>query len=133
MKLPFSSQPVLQQLRDPLAIPDVAFVSGHLVQMPRIHQQHRKPAFDRLLVHMQTGTAPRYLLRDRDKIYGSDFRERIGGMSIEEVLSAPASPWRFAKPCPMWPFRSDQRVIVHACRVRVPGWETLQTFLLTSG
>jgi putative transposase len=41
-------------------------------------------------------TAPRYLLRDRDKIYGYDFRERIQSMSIEEVLSAPASPWQRA-------------------------------------
>ena len=41
-------------------------------------------------------TAPRYLLRDRDKIYGYDFRERIQGLSIEEVLSAPASPWQRA-------------------------------------
>jgi transposase InsO family protein len=41
-------------------------------------------------------TLPRYLLRDRDKIYGCDFRERIRGMSIEEVLSAPASPWQRA-------------------------------------
>ncbi len=39
-------------------------------------------------------TVPRYLLQDRDKIYGCDFRERIRGMSIEEVLSAPASPWQ---------------------------------------
>jgi hypothetical protein len=41
-------------------------------------------------------TARRYLLRDRDKIYGCDFHERIQGMSIEEVLSAPASPWQRA-------------------------------------
>jgi putative transposase len=41
-------------------------------------------------------TAPRYLLRDRDKIYGNDFRERIRGISMEEVLSAPASPWQRA-------------------------------------
>src|SRR6266568_8412532 len=41
-------------------------------------------------------TAPRYLLRDRDKIYGYDFRERIQGLSIEEVLSALASPWQRA-------------------------------------
>ena len=41
-------------------------------------------------------TAPRYLLRDRDKIYGRDFRERIRSLSIEEVLSAPASPWQRA-------------------------------------
>src|SRR6266567_3920049 len=41
-------------------------------------------------------TAPRYLLRDRDKIYGYDYRERIQGLSIEEVLSALASPWQRA-------------------------------------
>src|SRR5215471_7339324 len=41
-------------------------------------------------------TAPRYLLRDRDKIYGEDFRQRIQGLSLEEVLSAPASPWQRA-------------------------------------
>ncbi len=41
-------------------------------------------------------TAPSYLLRDRDKIYGNDFRERIRGMRMEEVLSAPASPWQRA-------------------------------------
>ena len=40
--------------------------------------------------------APRYLLRDRDKIYGYDFRERVQSLSIEEVLSAPASPWQRA-------------------------------------
>ena len=41
-------------------------------------------------------TAPRYLLRDRDKIYGRDFRARIRSLSIEEVHSAPASPWQRA-------------------------------------
>ena len=37
-------------------------------------------------------TAPRYLLRDRDGIYGNDFRERVEGMGIKEVLTAPRSP-----------------------------------------
>src|SRR5215469_11294956 len=41
-------------------------------------------------------TAPRYLLRDRDKIYGREFQQRIRSMSIKEVLSAPASPWQRA-------------------------------------
>ena len=41
-------------------------------------------------------TAPWYLLRDRDKIYGCEFQQRIRSMSIEEVLSAPASPWQRA-------------------------------------
>ncbi|MDA2935323.1 integrase core domain-containing protein [Acidobacteria bacterium AH-259-D05] len=39
-------------------------------------------------------TAPCYLLRDRDKIYGDYFRQRIRGMGIKEVLSAPRSPWQ---------------------------------------
>jgi transposase InsO family protein len=41
-------------------------------------------------------TAPRYLLRDRDRVYGGDFRERIQSPSMQEVLSAPASPWQRA-------------------------------------
>jgi transposase InsO family protein len=38
-------------------------------------------------------TAPAYLLRDRDAIYGDVFRQRMKGMQIEEVLAAPRSPW----------------------------------------
>jgi len=41
-------------------------------------------------------TAPRYLLRDWDKIYGREFCQRIRSLRIEEVLSAPASPWQRA-------------------------------------
>ena len=32
-------------------------------------------------------TAPRYLLRDRDKIYGDAFHDRVSGMDIEEILT----------------------------------------------
>src|SRR5271163_2061017 len=39
-------------------------------------------------------TAPRYLLRDRDASYGSDFRNRIKVMNITEVVTAPRSPWQ---------------------------------------
>lgn len=39
-------------------------------------------------------TAPKYLLRDRDRIYGSSFRGRVKNMGIEEVLTAPHSPWQ---------------------------------------
>jgi putative transposase len=38
--------------------------------------------------------APRYLLRDRDHIYGAYFRQRVQHMGIEEVLIAPKSPWQ---------------------------------------
>lgn len=39
-------------------------------------------------------TAPRFLLRDRDGIYGSEFRRRVATLGIEEVLTAPRSPWQ---------------------------------------
>jgi hypothetical protein len=39
-------------------------------------------------------SAPRYLLRDRDKIYGEDFHKQIQGMGITEVKIAPQSPWQ---------------------------------------
>jgi transposase InsO family protein len=38
--------------------------------------------------------APRYLLHDRDRIYGVAFRQRVRHMGIEEVLTAPKSPWQ---------------------------------------
>jgi transposase InsO family protein len=39
-------------------------------------------------------SAPRYLLRDRDKIYGEYFREKVAAMEIKEILIAPRSPWQ---------------------------------------
>ena len=37
---------------------------------------------------------PRYLIRDRDHVYGAAFKERVQSMGIEEVLIAPRSPWQ---------------------------------------
>ena len=39
---------------------------------------------------------PRYLLRDRDGIFGGEFRKDVEAMGIKEVLSAPRSPWQRA-------------------------------------
>src|SRR5262249_8597873 len=39
-------------------------------------------------------SAPRFMVRDRDGIYGESFRTRVQGMSIEEILIAPRSPWQ---------------------------------------
>ena len=39
---------------------------------------------------------PRYLLRDRDAIFGNDFRKQVRDMGICEVLSAPRSRWQRA-------------------------------------
>jgi len=38
--------------------------------------------------------APRYVLRDRDAIYGRDFADMTRDMGMEEVLTAPRSPWQ---------------------------------------
>jgi len=38
--------------------------------------------------------APRFLIRDRDGIYGDVFQKRTQNMDIEEVLIAPRSPWQ---------------------------------------
>jgi putative transposase len=39
-------------------------------------------------------TAPRWLLRDRDAIYGDAFWRRVPAMGSGEVLSSPSSPWQ---------------------------------------
>ena len=39
---------------------------------------------------------PRYLLRDRDRIFGDEFTKEVNAMGIKEVLSAPRSPWQRA-------------------------------------
>jgi putative transposase len=39
-------------------------------------------------------TAPRYLLRDRDAIYGAAFSSRGQALGILEVKTAPRSPWQ---------------------------------------
>jgi len=38
--------------------------------------------------------APKYLIRDRDSVYGNDVGLRITSMGIEELLTAPRSPWQ---------------------------------------
>jgi hypothetical protein len=39
-------------------------------------------------------TGPRFLLRDRDQIYGEEFRRRVVGMKIEEVITTTRSHWQ---------------------------------------
>jgi putative transposase len=39
-------------------------------------------------------SAPSYLLRDRDSVYGHVFRQRVKDIRIKEVLTAPHSPWQ---------------------------------------
>ncbi len=39
-------------------------------------------------------TAPRYLIRDRDRAYGQSFRATVMAIGVEEVVTAPRSPWQ---------------------------------------
>jgi len=39
-------------------------------------------------------TAPKYLIRDRDSIYGSVFVQWVEGIGIQQKLIAPRSPWQ---------------------------------------
>jgi putative transposase len=41
-------------------------------------------------------SAPRYWLRDRDRIFGHEFVEQVKVMGIKQVLSTPRSPWQRA-------------------------------------
>jgi hypothetical protein len=41
-------------------------------------------------------TSPRFLLRDRNRIFGREFVEQVKTMDIWEVLSRPRSPWQRA-------------------------------------
>jgi transposase InsO family protein len=41
-------------------------------------------------------TAPKYLLRDRDAVYGEGFQRRVTSLGVEQVLTAARSPWQNA-------------------------------------
>jgi putative transposase len=41
-------------------------------------------------------TAPHYLLRDRDGIFGHDFIDQVTALGMSEVLSTPGAPWQRA-------------------------------------
>ena len=41
-------------------------------------------------------TAPRFLIRDGDRVYGLRVTRRIESLGIDEVVTAPASPWQNA-------------------------------------
>jgi transposase InsO family protein len=49
-----------------------------------------------LLEACGTDNAPRFLVRDRDAIYGETFRRQVTALKIQEVPTAPRSPWQNA-------------------------------------
>jgi putative transposase len=51
-------------------------------------------AADQIVQAFPWESAPRYLLRDRDGVYGAAFRHRVRSLGIEEVRIARRSPWQ---------------------------------------
>jgi putative transposase len=41
-------------------------------------------------------TAPRFILRDRDAIYGDEVQRTFSNLGVEDVPTAPHSPWQNA-------------------------------------
>src|SRR5215207_8696454 len=37
---------------------------------------------------------PRYLVRDRDRVYGRAVNEKLASLNVQHVIAAPASPWQ---------------------------------------
>ena len=90
---------------DFIVVPTVRFTMLYVLVFLSIHRrrvihfnvtEHPTAAWAALQVveAFPWDTAPRYLLRDRDAIYGRWFRRRVKNMGIEEVLTAPRSPWQ---------------------------------------
>jgi hypothetical protein len=59
-----------------------------------IQQMPPQVLFTPMCARFPDDTAPRWLLRDRDAIYGDVFRRRVAGMGIMEVITSPSSPWQ---------------------------------------
>ena len=76
-----------------------AFLANHVSQIASIQQLREAwPSDD----------TPRFLLRDRDRIYGETFPAAVNRLGIDEILTAPMSPWQnpFADRSPLTsPFR----------------------------
>jgi transposase InsO family protein len=58
----------------------------------------RPPAWtaEQILEAFPFESAPKYLLRDRDTIYGHALQQQIEAMGIADVLGAPRAPWQRA-------------------------------------
>jgi integrase-like protein len=67
--------------------------SQEILAGPRIRDGDRDPPGP-IVEAFPDNTAPSYLLRDRDHVYGHAFRHRVQGMGILEVLTAAQSPWQ---------------------------------------
>src|SRR5580700_5953488 len=65
-------------------------------QRPRLDQRHSKSEWvaRQITEAFPWDEAPHYLIRDRDRIYGSVVTRRLRAMGIRDKPTAPASPWQ---------------------------------------
>src|SRR5476651_1209951 len=67
-------------------------------QRPGLDQRHNKPTAEwiagQLTEAFPWDEAPRYLVRDRDRIYGTIVTRRLRAMGIRDKPTASASPWQ---------------------------------------
>src|SRR4030088_3565261 len=65
---------------------------------PRLDQGHSKSHAEwvarQITEAFPWDEAPHYLIRDRDRIYGSVVTRRLRAMGIRDKPTAPASPWQ---------------------------------------
>jgi putative transposase len=54
----------------------------------------RSAAFTEMREAFPFDKVPRFLVRDRDGCYGDMFRQTVRGLNIQDVLTAPHSPWQ---------------------------------------
>jgi len=70
--------------------------AGASFTLPSPHIRQRNGLRNSSARHFPSDSAPQYLLRNRDRIFGHQFVEQVKAMGIEQVLSAPSSPWQQA-------------------------------------
>jgi hypothetical protein len=59
-----------------------------------VQQTHKVMQNVRQLIEEAGGKTPRYLIRDRDRVYGAAAMRRLRAMGIRDKPIAPGSPWR---------------------------------------
>ena len=84
---------------DLFVVPTIGFDLLYAPQRPRLDQRHTaNPTAEwvarQITEAFPSDEAPRYMIRDRDRIYGSVVTRRLRAMGIRDKPSAPASPWQ---------------------------------------
>ncbi len=93
----------------------------------------------RRIFAMKPDTAPRFLLRDRDRIFGASFVEQVNAFGTRQVLATPRSPGQRAyvervigtirRECLDYVIVFDERDLRHWLRVFIAHYHQTRTHL----